>query len=64
MVFFGLQKFIILIYSNVSIMSILVLRHSLPEVIKIFYILLYAKDLFLPTDKDKGDVGLSDMAER
>lgn len=66
--FIGLHRFIILIYSIVSIISIIVLRHSLPEVMKIFsYILLDADNLFLPNDKDKGDeldVGLSDMVER
>lgn len=55
-----------MIYSNVSIMSIIVLRYF-SEVIKIFSYILYANDLFLPSNKDKGDdldVDLSDMAER
>lgn len=49
-------------------MSIIVLKCSLPEILKIIpYILLHTNDLFLPSDKDKGDgldVGMSDMAER
>lgn len=68
MVSLGIQKFIILIYSNLSIMSVMVLRNSLPEVRKIFsYILLYTNGLSLPSDRDKGNEsgeGLSDTAER
>lgn len=49
-------------------MSITVWKCSLPEVIEEnIYILLHTKDLFLPSDKDKGDelyAGLLHMAER